>query len=261
MKYFLSLLISLLLISSCSKYQSLLKSTDLDAKYKAAVKYYEKRDYYRSLQLFEELITIYRGTNRAEDAYYYYAYCTYYVDDYVMAAYNFNSFVTTFPNSRHAEEMQFMYAYCFYKDSPVSSLDQTNTLDAIEKFQLFVNKYPKSEKVAEANRLIDELRHKLEVKSYEIAFQYYHTENYKAAIVALDNFIEDFPDSQYKEECLYLSLRSAYLYANGSIDTKKKERFQVAVDSYLKFVDSFPKSRYLRDAEKIYENSRKSISN
>ena len=54
-----------------------------------------------------------------------------------MAAYQFNNFVSSYPNSKYAEEMQFMYAFCYYKDSPTPSLDQTNTLDAIEKFQLF----------------------------------------------------------------------------------------------------------------------------
>ena len=77
MKYIVCLLCSILLLSSCSKYQRLVKSSDMDAKYKAAVAYYEKKDYYHALQLFEELITIFRGTSRAEQSYYYYAFCTY----------------------------------------------------------------------------------------------------------------------------------------------------------------------------------------
>jgi len=229
----------------------------MDAKYNAAVAYYEKKDYYHSLQLFEELITIFRGTARAEQSYYYYTYCTYNVDDYPMAAYQFNNFVSSYPNSKYAEEMQFMYAYCYYKDSPVSSLDQTNTLDAIDKFQLFINKYPKSERVAEANKLIDELRSKLERKSYDNAKLYYKTENYKAAISSLENFLKDFPGSDNKEEALFLSVKSAYLFASNSYEEKKADRFKATLDQYYKLIDSFPQSRYLREAEKYYDGSRK----
>ena len=259
MKYILCLLCSIMLVSSCSKYQKLVKSSDMEAKYKAAVNYYDKKDYYHALQLFEELITVFRGTARAEQSYYYYAFCTYNVDDYPMAAYQFNNFVSSYPNSKYAEEMQFMYAFCFYKDSPTSSLDQTNTLDAIEKFQLFTNKFPKSDRVAEANKLIDELRMKLERKAFDNARLYYRTENYKAAIYSFENFLKDFPGSDNKEESLYLSLRSAYLYANNSVEAKKGERFKSTIEQYYKLIDSFPQSRYLRDAERLYEVSRKAL--
>lgn len=231
-----------------------MKSTDMEKKYQAAVKYYEKKDYYHALQLFEELISVYRGTSKAEMSYYYYTYCTYYIDDFTMAAYHFNNFVQSYPASTHAEEMQYMYAYCFYLDSPVSSLDQTSTLDAIEKFQIFTNKYPNSVKVAEANTKMDELRRKLEEKAFNNAKQYYKTEFYNAAVVAFANLLKDFPSTIYKEEALYMSLRSSYLYAINSVQAKKEERLKASAEEYLKFIDNFPQSRYLRDAERIYEN-------
>lgn len=232
----------------------------MESKYNAAVKYYEKKDYYHALQLFEELITVFRGTARAEQSYYYYTYCTYYVDDYAMAAYNFNNFIQSYPNSRYAEEMQFMYAYCYYQDSPSSSLDQSSTLEAIDKFQLFINKFPTSERVAEANKLIDELRLKLESKDFNNAKLYYRTEYYKAATVAFENLIREYPSTIYKEEALYLALRSAYLYAQNSVEAKQDERFQETIEQYYRLIDNFPESRYLRDAEKIFENSREAIS-
>lgn len=257
MKRLLLLILPVLLITaSCSKYQKLLKSSDMEAKHNAAVKLYEKKDYYRALQLFEELITVFRGTSKAEQSYYYYAYCTYNVDDYVTAAYHFNTFTTSYPNSKYAEEMQFMYAYCYYQDSPISSLDQTSTLDAIDKFQLFINKYPSSERVAEANRLIDVLRLKLETKAFNNAKQYYRTSNYKAATVAFDNLQKDFPASVFTEEALYLSLRSAWLYAQGSVKSKQEDRYKDALEYYYRLVDKFPQSRYLRESERIYDDVR-----
>lgn len=259
MKKLLFVILPLLIISSCSKFQRISKSSDMEAKYNAAVKYYEKKDYFHAYQLFEELISVYRGTSKAEMSYYYYTYCTYYIDDFTLAAYHFNNFVQSYPNSPHAEEMQYMFAYCFYLDSPVSSLDQTSTIDAIEKFQLFVNKYPNSPKVAEANEKMDGLRKKLEQKAFDNARLYYKMENYKAATVAFANLLKDYPSTIFKEESMYMSLRASYLYAKNSVEMKKAERFRQTVEEYLKFVDNFPQSRYLRDAERIYDAAQQEL--
>jgi outer membrane protein assembly factor BamD len=259
MKHLLLIVISLLLLNSCSKFQHHMKSTDMEAKYEAAVKYYEKKDYYHALQLFEELISVYRGTSKAEKSYYYYVYCTYYVDDFTMAAYHFNNFVQSYPSSTYAEEMQYMYAYCYYLDSPVSSLDQTSTYDAIDKFQLFINKFPNSKKVEESNKYIDELRLKLEVKSFDNAKLYYRTENYKAAVVAFSNLLKDFPYTIYKEEALFLSLRSSYLYAINSVESKRAERLKLSLEEYYKLVDNFSQSKYLREAERTFEAIQKEL--
>ncbi|MBL7915692.1 MAG: outer membrane protein assembly factor BamD [Bacteroidia bacterium] len=246
------LLFSILTFSSCSKFSKIQKSTDMEAKYQAAVKYYEKKSYFQALQLFEELITVFRGTNRAEETYFYYAQCYFETGDYTIAAYHFNNFNQTFPGSAKAEEALFKNAYCYYLDSPVSSLDQKNTLDAIRQFQLFVNRYPQSDKVQNCNQLIDELRLKLETKEFNNAKLYFKTGQNKAALTAFQNVIKSYPSSIYKEECLYYAFRSAYLYANQSIDSKKAERYKYAIESYYKLIDAFPSGKFNRDAEKIF---------
>ncbi len=260
MKKYFALLISVAMIFiSCSKYQRVLKGTDMEKKYAYAEKYFQKKDYYRALQLLEELISVYKGTTKGEQTYYYYTYSNYYTGDYAMAAYHFNNFVQTYPNSKYAEEMQFMHAYCYYLDSPIPSLDQTNTLDAIEKFQLFINKYPKSTRVEESNRLIDELRYKIETKAFINAKLYYKTENYKAAIVAFENVLKDFPSTTYREEALFLALKSSYIYAQKSVENKQAERYKLAQENYFKLIDAYPQSKYLRDAEKIYTGTQAAL--
>lgn len=231
----------------------------MNLKYETAEKYYQKKDYFHALQLLEELMTVYRGTARGEQVYYYYAYSNYYIGDYVMASYHFNNFLTSYPNSKYAEEIQYMYAYCYYLDSPIPSLDQTSSLDAIDKFQLFINRYPKSSRVADANKLIDELRLKLETKAFLNAKLYYKTENYKAAVTALQNVLNEFPASVYREEALYLVFKSAYYFAVGSIESKQLSRLKDAKEYYLKFIDAFPQSKYVRDAEKLYNNVQNKI--
>ncbi len=95
------------------KFNKLVKSSDMDAKYVAAVKYFDKEEYTRALTLFEELMGVYRGTAKAEEVHYYYAYCSYNLEDYIVAGYQFRSFVKNFPNSKHAEECAYMNAIVF----------------------------------------------------------------------------------------------------------------------------------------------------
>ncbi|MCW3101940.1 MAG: hypothetical protein JWO09_380 [Bacteroidetes bacterium] len=236
------------------RYNKIVKNGTLDEKYAAAIKYFEKEDYTKALTLFEELMSVYRGTARGEEVHYYYAYCNYNVEDYLVAGYQFRNYARVFPGGKHAEECAYMNAYCFYLNSPGYSLDQIDTKLAIKEFQSFVNRYPKSERIPKCNELIDELRAKLEKKSYENALLYYNMSDYKAGITSFINHNKDFPGNPHEEEANYLIVKSYYLLALNSIESKKQERFKAAVDSYAKFAEAFPKSRYLQDAE-VYQRS------
>ncbi len=251
----------LIVLSSCSKYQKLLKSQDNEVKYDKAMQYYENKDYYRAIQLFDQLQAIYRGTDRAERIAFYYAYAYYEQHDYILASYYFKQFARSYPNSKNAEEAAFMSAYCSYVDSPGTSLDQTVTMDAIKDLQLFINQYPSSERVARANELIDELRSKLETKAFDIAMLYYKMMDYKAAIINFENLIKDFPDTRYRETAMYYIAKSYFSYAQKSIDSKKEERFQHTYDAVDNFVTYFPESSYIKELRSIQNNARKELNN
>ena len=249
------LLSVLALFFSCSKYDKLVKSTDLDKKYEAAMKYYDKGNYAKALTLFEELVSVYRGTAKAEGILFYYAYTNYNMGDYILAGYHFKNFSKTYPNSTHSEECAYMTAYCYYLNSSPYTLDQLDTKEAIKEFQSFVNQYPKSLRVASSNEMIDKLRAKLEKKAYEIAKQYYNIGDYKATIYSFKNILNDYPDTPYREELSFFIIKSGYLLAINSIESKKEERLTSAINAYQSFVDVFPNSSYLKEAESIYESA------
>ena len=66
----LVVVLSVLILSSCSDYQKILKSSDYDLKLKTALELYENKDYARAESLFEELIRIYNGQEEAEQIFY-----------------------------------------------------------------------------------------------------------------------------------------------------------------------------------------------
>jgi outer membrane protein assembly factor BamD len=246
------LIVLIVALAGCkSKYEKLRASTDLAKKYKEAIRYYNKKDYARALELFDDLTQHYRGQAEAENLFYYYAYTNYKLKDYTSARYHFKVFADTYPNSTRTEECRFMSAYCYYLDSPNFSLDQENTQKAIDALQLFINYYPKSDRTAEASKLIQNLRDKLETKSYNNAKLYLTISDFQSAVIAFNNSLRDYPDSKYGEEMEFLIIKAQYLYAKNSYEIRQTERYNTAIGYYQSFVDHYPASKFLKEAQQL----------
>lgn len=260
----LASVLALLIITlgSCkSKYEKLKASNDYAKKYQEAIKYYNQKDYNKALGLFEVLVERYRGRTEAEDLFYYYAFTNYKLKDYTSARYHFKTFADTYPSSTRAEECRFFSAYCYYLDSPIFSLDQDNTLKAIEALQLFINLYPKSDRVTEASKLIQNLRDKLETKAYANAKLYLTIGDYQSAVIAFNNALRDYPDTKYGEEMEYLIVKSQYLYASRSLEYKQEERYTQAIAYADQFSEKYPASKYGRETTGYAKDSKRGIDN
>jgi len=251
-------------LGSCSPFSKLQKSGSDDEKYKAAVQYYKKEDWYRAGLLFEELIPVLKGSTESEMAQFYHAYSQYHQQQYLLSATLFKKFYETFARSDYAQEAMYMYAYSLYKDTPAFNLDQSNTLTATSALQDFINAYPDSKYKDDCTKLILDLRGKLERKAFEKAKLYYRTSgfniaSYKSSVIAINNFQKEFPDSEYNEELAFLKVDAEFSLAQNSLETKQKERYEEAMTYHQIFVDKYPKSRFLKQAEKMYETSQREI--
>ena len=255
-KIFLFLLLAALTLGSCkSSFERLRTSNDPAKIFTEANKYYENEDYLKSQILYEIIIPYYKGKKEASEMFYRFAYTYYFLGDYMLAAHYFKSYANSFTNSPHREDALFMAAYSEYKMSPDYQLDQTQTINAINDFQLFVNTFPHSEKVELCNKLIDELRAKLEKKAFEEGKLYYNIRKYISAITSLENMLNDFPETKHEEEVRLLILKASYQYAKNSILEKRLERYEDTIKKYQDFIKRFPKSKYLKEVKKIYQNS------
>ncbi len=253
------LLVSVSIIS-CSNYQKLLKSSDYDKKYEMAVKYYEDGDFTRAFNLLEELKGIFRGTKRAEKVGFYLAGSYFGKKEYVYAGYEYGIFARTYPQSEYAEEALYKSAYCAYLNASSSSLDSKYTQEGINTIQYFIERNPKSKYVSECNKLIDDLRGRLENKAFNNAKLYYNLSDYKAAVISLKNVLNDYPDTKYREETLFLILKASFNLAEKSVEKKQKERYQNTINEYYVFVDEFPESKKIKEAERIYHKSKKFLN-
>ena len=246
-------------VGAC-KFQKIRKG-DAKEKYDGAIRYYEKRDYYRAGLLFEEVLPLIRGTKEYEIASFYYAYCHYHQNQLALAASYFQRFYENFKASKFAEEARYMHVKSLYKDAAPYNLDQANTIDAINATQSYLNAYANSTYMEECNKILLELRGKLEKKNYENARLYYKIGYYQAAVVAFNNFRKNFPDSQYAEEALYLSVESQYKFAKQSIEKKQPERFKELIKIAEDFNDRYPESRYKRSVKSYLERGNSALSN
>jgi outer membrane protein assembly factor BamD len=264
MRLFTVLILAIVLGTSCSHFSKVMKSNDYDYKLRVADQYYAAKDYNHAQQLFEELFRVFKGSEHFEDIYFKFAYCAYFLKDYANAENLFKGFVEVFPNSNKAEEMDYMRAYTFYKQSPKVELDQTNTTKTIGFMQAFVNTHPGSDKIKEANEIIDKCRTKLELKDYKNAQLYYDLGYFRAAGVALNSLMNSYPDSEKSDQYKLLIIRADYQYALQSVEEKKEDRFEQVVTQCNEFVDRFPDSRLGKDVQEyltISQNNIKTLKN
>lgn len=264
MNKLLSCLLLIVIFTSCNEYQKAIKSDDVALKYAEGTKQYEKGNYSKSIRLFEPIISTYKGKPQAERMFYQYANSHYILAKkvnayYYTAAYQFENFVSSYPKSDKREEAAFFAAKSYSLVSPTYSLDQTDTNKAIEKLQIFIDSYPDSQYLTEANSIVKDLKVKLEKKSFEVAKLYNSVSNYKSAIVALDNFISDFPGTPFKEDALFYKLDSTYKLAINSVEYKMEERLIEAKNAYNNLIKFKADTKYKKNADIMLDNIDKEL--
>ena len=104
-----------------------------------------------------------------------------------------------------------------------------------------------------------ELQKKLENKAFQSAKLYYALRYNQAAVTALGNFNQQYPASVYSEQADFLRLTAQYAWAKESIESKQRERFVDAVSYYQHVIDTYPQSKNLHAAQKMFDDSRAQI--
>ncbi|PWH82103.1 outer membrane protein assembly factor BamD [Algibacter marinivivus] len=264
MNKFFYILLVFAVLSSCSEYQKVLKADGEGAiakKFKLGEALYDEGKFDKANRLFAQIVPNYRGKPQAEKLMYLYSNTFYQMKDYYVAGYQFERFASSYPKSEKLEEASFLGAKSYYQLSPIYSKDQKETKEAIEKLQEFINLFPNSKYVADANKLIQELDFKLEKKAYEVAKQYNQISDYPASVRSFDNFIFEFPGSKLREDALFYRLDSAYKLAINSVEYKntlrnglvhlKKERLETAKEYSEAFKQAYSSSKHIEDVNKM----------
>ena len=251
-------------LTSCGEYNNLLKSTNYEYKYEAAKNYFAKGQYTKASTLLNELITILKGSDKAEESLYMLGMSYYNQKDYQTAASTFNVYTNSYPRGTFAELASFHAGKALYLDTPEPRLDQTSTYKAIQQLQVFMEYYPKSTKKLEAQNMIFDLQDKLVLKELYSSRLYYNLgnyigNNYESCVITAQNALKDYPYTKFREELSILILRAKYEMSVYSVLEKKTERYRETIDEYYAFKNEFPESKYGKEADKIFKEAEKVI--
>lgn len=250
-KYILGLFAVAVLSSCVSQQEKAMKSADKNFILKAANDNFAKKKWKNALALYDRLANLVAGTDDFPNVGFNTAYANYYDKNYKLAGHQFKNFAVSFPKDPRSEEAAYMSALCYYEGSMDYNLDQSSTELAINELQDFLNNYPNSERSKNISQLVDELSYKLEFKAYENGRQYFKMGDYKAANVALDNVLNDFPGTKLRPKIYDYIMKSRYSLASKSIYGLKDERIESAL-AYTKLVEKeLPNTEYSKTAVEL----------
>ena len=261
MRKLLNIILLTLLLTSCSEYVKLQKSTDPEVKFNAGKNYFQEKKYAKSIAMFEEIVPYYRGTPQAEEVLYLLSESYMGQKDYYSASEYFQAYIRNFPRGTYSQEARYKVAYCYYLDSPDARLDQEATYEAINAFSEFISLYPESERVSDCRKYLFEMEDKLAYKELLNARLYYNLglyggNNYRACITTAENALREYPETAHRDDLVFIILKAKSKEASMSIEEKKKERYSEVIDEYYRYANEFANGKHIKEANRILREAK-----
>ncbi len=261
-KFFPIIIVSAMLLTGCAnEFNQVYKTSDYSYKYEYAKECFMKGKYTRAVTLLQDLVTLQKGTDNAQESLYMLAMAQYLGKDYESAAATFKKYYSSYPKGVYAEMAQYYIGQSLYMSTPEPRLDQSQTVAAISAFQDYLDLFPDAKYKETAQNRLFALQDKLVQKEFYSAQLYYDLgqyfgnctnggNNYEACIITAQNALKDYPYTSMREKFALLIMKSKYELAQQSIEEKKFERFQDAEDECYGFINEYPDSKSKSLAEK-----------
>ena len=261
-KFFPIIIVSAMLLTGCAnEFNQVYKTSDYSYKYEYAKECFMKGKYTRAVTLLQDLVTLQKGTDNAQESLYMLAMAQYLGKDYESAATTFKKYYSSYPKGVYAEMAQYYIGQSLYMSTPEPRLDQSQTVAAISAFQDYLDLFPDAKYKETAQNRLFALQDKLVQKEFYSAQLYYDLgqyfgnctnggNNYEACIITAQIALKDYPYTSMREKFALLIMKSKYELAQQSIEEKKFERFQDAEDECYGFINEYPDSKSKSLAEK-----------
>ena len=268
-KNLIAIIFAAVLFSGCAhEFNQVYKSQDYTYKYEYAKEAFARGKYVQAITLLQELVTIQKRTDNAEESLYMLAMAQYCDMDYEGAAMTFKKYRQSYPKGIYAQMASFFIGESLYMSTPEPRLDQTQTVNAISAFQDYLDIYPDARLKSIAQNRLFELQDKLVKKELYSAQLYYNLgtyfgnctsggSNYEACIITAQNALNDYPYNSFREDFALLIMKSKFELAKQSIETKKLDRYRDAEDECYGFINEYPESKNKKLAEKYIESCKK----
>ena len=205
--------------------------------YNKGIESYNNKKYSKAKDSFEYVILHSAGSRLALESEFYLAESLYNLKEYEQALISYDNYARSSQDLKLIEQSRFRLCQCAYELTNDYKKDQSNTVDAIEKIEFFLEDYLDSQYYEKAIILKSELKYKLAKKEYESAMLYMKLEEYKSALVYLLDILNNYNEASFYAEVeknLIDDVRITVIYAY-ILD----ENYDIAQEFYNLHKDNF----------------------
>ena len=157
----------MILLMGCGKKNVHLEE-DLSPRFEKAMRYFDKGKYSRAKDEFDYIIMTDPGSKIANESQYYMAEALFQMEEYSDASISFDRYVRFSPNYTNIEKSRYRICECAILSSNAYQREQSQTHRALEQLQMFIEDFPTSDFVEDAENAIVALRIKLAQKDFEV---------------------------------------------------------------------------------------------
>ena len=199
MKKLFILIIVGMFVANCGKKDVLLEE-DLTPRFDKAMEYFEKEKYLRAKDEFDYIITADPGSKIANESQYYKSETLFQMEEYDEASNGFDRYVRFSPDFSKIENARYRICQCAILSANTYQRDQSQTRYALDQLQMFIEDFPQSDLVNEAELAILDLRLKLARKEYEVGRMYLKLEEYESALVYFKSVLNHYYDTPIADD-------------------------------------------------------------
>jgi len=169
----------------------------------------------------------------------------------LLAVNEFREFLTFYPTHAHADYAQYRLGYAHAEQMLRPERDQSSTREAVKELNVFVERYPNSGLMPEAQALLRKAKDHLSEASYRVGFYYFRVKWYRGAIDRFQEVLKTDPEYTNRD-AVYFHLAESLTREAEQIPDKDQAtaRRAEALPYYERLVKEFEQSEYLERAQK-----------
>ena len=268
------LIITFLLISCSSPNKDFvykpLEALDPYKLYEEGLTAFKKNDFFYANKKFSEAELNFKLVELAAKSSIMSSYSLYGINYYDEALENLERYLKVYPADKYVIYAHYLSALIHYEQISDEKKDLQPLLDANEKINYFINKYPKSEYTIDLKFKKNLIENQLAAKELYVAKYYISTQKWVPAINRLRIIVDEYDKTIFIEEALHRLVEIHY-YLGLENEAKKyakilgynynssewfKQSYKVFNKNYSKQVKNYPqkdKKGVLRMFKKLFE--------
>jgi|TARA_A100001011_G_scaffold258239_1_gene266527 outer membrane protein assembly factor BamD len=212
------------------------------------LEFFEKEKYNQSAQQFNIIVQRASHTDLGDDSLFFLAESYFLNKDYNLALIEFEKLVSRMGFSPYIEKSRWRICETLTFLSPNYFHDQDSSVKAISQIQDFIDDYPNSQYLNEADILLVTLRNRLAKKHMETGKLYIKLKAYDSAKQSYENVVNDYYDTKFYYDANLEIIRCLIFLG-------EKDEAKVFLKNFVTKEDSMISSEFNKEALDIINNT------